>query len=712
MVKRLDIQGLRAVAVLAVLAFHAGLPLSGGFVGVDVFFVVSGFLVIGMLAREYHVNSALNLPLFFRRRFWRLAPVFLVVVSISLVVVLPLVSPFGPQENGAVTALASIFGVGNVAVVLTSGGYFDASAKTNPFLHTWSLSVEEQFYLIIPIALLVALWIQSKVSKRSPQNAPSLGVFRFVLWSVAVISVCFVVAAEAGNLPAIGKSAFGYLSPMPRIWEFTAGGLLALNLAEKSYSMSRLQRKFFMGMGVLGLVTSFLIFDENHHPYPGFITLVPVVATLSIILSGSAEKSSPHKTPNQRYGFLSSKPMVLIGDWSYSLYLWHWPLAVAAMYLYPDNSIALVVMVLMAFPFSYLSFTYVEQRYRHAYLGSSLKFQARKASYFVATASVTAMAVLYLSSVGFGDNKLLDFKQTLSASSFSDREGCSSRLSPSEVPVSCKIEYSNSRVEGHVYLVGDSNAGHFSDAFVAAARETGVTLTVATTSACPFIALNVIDLSPVADNASCLHYNLATLSSLDGALPGTVVISNSEKYISSSQYILEPYTSYPVTQSTKLPGTIPANSREGVWFDAMSETVKRIRGFGHKVVVAQSIPKWTKESGGSGPSWDPSLCSTITALRAACFERQFLFEHLERTRLSRELNEAVARTFSQENVSLWDPAFALCPSGLCSTQFATGSSPRLDGLPKYRDSGHLSVLQSIELAPEILWIFGREELAG
>lgn len=144
------IQGLRALAVLLVIAFHAGTPLLGGFIGVDVFFVISGFVITRLLIRELEGNGRLNLARFYRNRFWRLVPAISVVVAVVVMVSTLITSPLDTQQITARTGLGALSLSANFVIDATTGSYFDAPASMNPLLNTWSLSVEEQFYLVFP----------------------------------------------------------------------------------------------------------------------------------------------------------------------------------------------------------------------------------------------------------------------------------------------------------------------------------------------------------------------------------------------------------------------------------------------------------------------------------------------------------------------------------------------------------------------------------
>ena len=155
--RRTDIQGLRAVAVLMVVAFHAGLPFPGGFVGVDVFFVISGFVITGMVLRERRATGRIRFGQFYLRRFKRLTPALALVVAVTVTASAAVLSPLGTQQTAAKTGIGAMLLAANVVIARTTGGYFDADAATNPLLHTWTLSVEEQFYLAFP-ALIALGW--------------------------------------------------------------------------------------------------------------------------------------------------------------------------------------------------------------------------------------------------------------------------------------------------------------------------------------------------------------------------------------------------------------------------------------------------------------------------------------------------------------------------------------------------------------------------
>ena len=351
--RRADIQGLRAIAVLAVIAYHAGLPIPGGFTGVDIFFVISGFVITNMLLRERKASKLNSLKKFYARRFRRLMPALAVMVTFTVLVSTTLLSTEGPQQISAQTGLGSMLFAANIVIAYTTGNYFDAPAESNPLLHTWSLSVEEQFYFIFP-ALLVALWSIARL--RSSKHSATLLVALISLFSF--------------GLALIGSRGYGYLlggnawllefySSFTRIWEFGVGALVALT----GVTIGRIGRRSAMRLhaaplavaGAALIIVGFFSLNSST-PFPGPWTLLPVVGTLCLIVAGTS--------PNRISESISTKPMAKIGDWSYSLYLWHWPFIVFAILIWPGNWIAPLAAALLSFIPAIVSYYTVEQKLR------------------------------------------------------------------------------------------------------------------------------------------------------------------------------------------------------------------------------------------------------------------------------------------------------------------------------------------------------------
>ena len=344
---RPDIQGLRALAVLVVIVFHAGLPLSGGFVGVDVFFVISGFVITAMLMREWDRTGTVSLTAFYLRRAKRLTPALALVVAVTAVVSSLFLSPFDQQEQAAQTGLGALALVANWVIAAQTGDYFGPGADSNPLLHTWSLSVEEQFYLAFPIALLVA-WRAGRRFRR-----PHLAAFALVAL-VGLASLAMLRGAALG-IPA-DSWTLGYYSPFNRAWEFAAGAALAV--VAPHIPRSRILGTLAGAVGVVLLVVSVTMIDGTT-PFPGKWTLAPVLGATLCIAAGCLDGS------NVVSRFFATRPAVQIGDWSYALYLWHWPMIVVATALFPLSAVAAPLAAVLCVIPAIASYRWVETPFRN-----------------------------------------------------------------------------------------------------------------------------------------------------------------------------------------------------------------------------------------------------------------------------------------------------------------------------------------------------------
>ena len=332
---RPEIDGLRTIAVLPVILFHSGLVACGGYVGVDIFFVISGFLITTNIVREIQ-DGSFTVVRFYERRARRIMPaLLLVLISCSVAALLisdkPALASFG-QTLTWVTAFA-----GNIYFWKTAS-YFNTSSDLNPLLHTWSLAVEEQYYLIIPL-LLMATW------KRLPKFASALLVFLAVAsFSLAVWGSTHAATANFYLLPS-------------RFWELLAGSFAALWRLRSPSNASRILRNLLSIGGLILIAYALYSFDENT-PFPGVYALAPVLGAALIILFGEQGTLIGR--------FLSSRPMVLIGKISYSAYLLHQPLFAFARQAMVERPgpLAMIGLSLLSLILAYLSWRFVESPFR------------------------------------------------------------------------------------------------------------------------------------------------------------------------------------------------------------------------------------------------------------------------------------------------------------------------------------------------------------
>ena len=360
---RADIDGLRAIAVLGVVLFHAGFAVPGGYVGVDVFFVISGFLITSLLKRDL-LNGRFSFADFWARRIRRIVPALLVVVLATLlagyVVLLP--SDYADVSRSvlAVTALVS-----NI-YFWKETGYFDQSAETKPLLHTWSLSLEEQFYVFIPFLRWGLFRLQRP---------------RLIIW-VLVLLGCGSFAAAVYGVHTKASAAF-FLLPS-RAWELIAGSLLAWAGPPLSFR----QRTLAGWLGLGGLLVPFVVYGPLT-AFPGLAAVPSVAGAMLLIWSGLGEEGEQRLSLPQK--LLSLTPLRWCGLISYSLYLWHWP--VFAFYRYlglwresPQIRLGLVVVSVML---AWVSYQWVEQPCRRAVI-----FQGRRAALLAGGVAMGAMVLL------------------------------------------------------------------------------------------------------------------------------------------------------------------------------------------------------------------------------------------------------------------------------------------------------------------------------
>lgn len=332
------VDGLRALAVLAVMFYHAQLPgFAGGYLGVDVFLVISGYLITGLLWRELLRSGKLNMRHFYERRIRRLLPSLALVVSASLMLGLVFLSPVGGEQQGlAKSAIAAALMLSNVYFMLSTGDYFDGPAESQVLLHTWSLSVEEQFYLVWPL-LLVGLYLWFRRS--------GLQVVHLVLVGITLASLL-----AWWWLPP--ELSF-YLMPT-RAWEFAVGALVFFACAKRTPSARVAGWCSWIGLGLICLA-----FGAPVVATAGLGNLLAVVGSAMVLAVVGGPVLGAHR-------LLGWGPLVQVGKWSYGMYLWHWPLlAVGRIHSLDESGLVdrcglLVLSVVLAA----LSYQYVEHPIR------------------------------------------------------------------------------------------------------------------------------------------------------------------------------------------------------------------------------------------------------------------------------------------------------------------------------------------------------------
>jgi len=339
---RPDIDGLRALAVLAVLIFHAfPSALPGGFVGVDIFFVISGYLITSILLKHLNTDK-FSLAHFYAQRIKRIFPALIIVLIFCLCVGWIALSSGEYKQLGRYTAGGAAFL--NNFLFWRDAGYFDTAASTKPLLHLWSLAIEEQFYLLWPLVLLVT----HKLSTIAPQ-----------VHSKAALLAGIFFASLIYSYQLVGRDLTAdFYSPIARVWELIIGAALA-NWHQK-YSTFRFSKQINLLLTVvgIGLLVVSMVFIDQTRAFPGLWALLPTLGTAFIIAAGVEAPVNKH--------WLASRPLVWIGLISYPLYLWHWPLLTFARVFEGQMPSATVraMLLLVSVGLAFLTYQFIERPVR------------------------------------------------------------------------------------------------------------------------------------------------------------------------------------------------------------------------------------------------------------------------------------------------------------------------------------------------------------
>lgn len=457
---RPDIDGLRAIAVLSVLIHHLNTSLvPGGFIGVDIFFVISGYLITSQIHKDAS-QGRFSVSRFYQRRINRIVPALTTVIAATLAVGWVILSP----RDLLLVLESSIFallGVSNVFFWREYGNYFGGNAAEAPLLHTWSLGVEEQFYLVWPLLVVLLL--------RLPKRFVVGGLAVFTLMAVAVSEVSISYAASASY----------YLLPT-RFFELMIGGMLALAVAQKNLKVRAYSRLSF-AIG-LGLIAWSLFALNKTSAFPGINAIFPCIGTALLIWSGNDRE-------NPLARILTNRLMVFIGLISYSLYLWHWP--IISYLTYMDIVVSAKVgafVILISMLLAWLSWKFVETPLRRT--GATLTFP----EVFIRRFALPLLALFFVGfftnqSNGFPDRfdrRVAEFEKSLDARPEVLRTGCHVQNTNYDTPPNineCRLGSDKPRLSG--ILIGDSYANHFTGMVDVMAKAKGISLIDYTMDGCP-----------------------------------------------------------------------------------------------------------------------------------------------------------------------------------------------------------------------------------
>ena len=646
---RTDINFLRGIAILAVLLFHFNIPFfSGGFVGVDIFFVISGFLISNIIINKLAYNQ-LSLISFFSHRIRRIVPALFFLLLTCLILGWWWLAPADYKELGKEAAYASLFFSNHLFFKDT--GYFATESETKLLLHTWTLGVEWQFYLIFPflILLLHRLW---------PRNISNIiGII-----TIASFFLSFWLSYHKPD------AAF-FLLPS-RVWEFTIGTMLVLNKHKK---ISESVSGYLAYSGLLLLFISIFFFNDAIR-YPGVLALFPTLGAAFIILS-RGEKLSP---------IINFQPIQMLGNLSYSLYLWHWPVYVTFMY-YQNHSptrMLLFVIISLALVMTCVSYYCIE-------IPAKKRLQCSHNGYSILLLCLCC-ALIYPTSRWIQSTQGMANKHRLSQQALIYAQGADDF--PKETNT-CLWGEEKNRYTDHknfcnypgdphkskIFLWGDSHANALRDIVKEIAKKANRDLITATISACPPLTIGA---SPSRTPDICVSGNKKALQEIQ-KYPGSTVILVarwSAYLLGKNEQHKDPYDMVWTPDLKQLPQYMDLDQRTKAFKKALIDTSCALHNNGATVAIVEPIP----EIGISVPSAlvRKEMYQSNQEIRL----RKNIYDH--RHQLIHQILQDIQQKCSVELVS---PEAVLCDNQYCQIE--------QNGYSLYFDDDHLSTRGAALLKP-------------
>lgn len=571
---RPDLEGLRGAAILLVVLFHAGFSgVAGGFVGVDVFFVLSGFFITGLLVRESEENGGVNLPEFYAKRALRLLPTLLVVLLVTLIVVMWQYAPIDRAPIAANARAVAMYS-GNMAFANESVDYF--SSGENPLLHTWSLAVEQQFYFFWPLLFVfVALVFDRTARDTAATDRPSIRKPLFIAMAVAGL-----LSFAASMLLTRTAQPWAFFSMPTRVWEFALGGMLALYVhrfnAEFLVKLNAFGRPIpipstwldprgvALQMAALIAIGFAVVVYDRSTPYPGVAALLPALAAIGFVIGGQCAPGSIVSR------VLALAPLQWLGRMSYAWYLWHWPLVGLGGVLNPKiGATGKLVWCLVALVLAWLTYTFVERPARTGRLSSVPASRLTLISFGVTMVA----AVIAQASMVVARRTASELPQKAFAAARNDRidHGCWA-TTVEELSSSCEFGDRNSSTT--VVLFGDSHAEHWFGALDRVGRERGWKIVLMVKGGCP-----VADMPELMHARlkryyhECTRFREAMIRKIIALKPAAAILSSWDHYL-------------PVGESSSGWQVTPE-----MWLGGLRRTYARLSTAGIPVVAVRGTPR-------------------------------------------------------------------------------------------------------------------------
>jgi peptidoglycan/LPS O-acetylase OafA/YrhL len=642
---RADIEGLRAIAILLVVLYHAGWSwMSGGYLGVDVFFVLSGYLITGILIQEITRTGTVSLVNFWARRARRLLPAGTVVVLAVLAINLVVMSPF-EQIAHAHTARAFAVYASNILFAARSTDYFAGAVTRDPLLHTWSLSVEEQFYIFFAPLLLFLAW-------RWMKRGEGVFIHRFLWATIGVSIVSFI-----GCLIILPKyPVVAFYSLPSRAWEFGMGALTVLVVRRLTKPLGGI----FIAVAVialLGLIGISATLGE-HAAHPGWVTLIPTLCTVALIITGSMGAVTPITR------LLSIAPMRLIGRLSYSWYLWHWPALVVLREVVdkPSLPLSLAVAAGSLIPAA-ITYQWIESPIRFSKRLQRFPRQAVVAAVLLAitTATLAQLASRHADKVLASPR----FAPILAAQHTIPRifnNGC--HLNFAAVKIG-DCSFGPATNDTTVVLFGDSHSAQWFPPLELIAKQRGWRLISLTKSACPDADVTVTNTELQRSYTECDVWRAAALQRINELHPTAVIMTS--------------YPDYELVSGTRRMKMSSGDSARALWQSGLAKSVRAIADAGARVIVLQDTPR-------PGFIVPDCLVKYIDHPERCSFDAATAID----TALVSAERRAVSSVGNARYISMND---VICDTPRCASM--------KDGFIRYEDDHHIAVKYAESLAPEL-----------
>jgi len=638
-----DIEGLRAVAIFLVVAAHANVPwLAGGFVGVDVFFVLSGYLITGLLLQEIVKTGRLQFVNFYARRLRRLLPALLFMLLCTCLFAAVALAP-GEQGSQAVAAATASVWFSNIHFAFVKLDYFSPGAANNLFLHTWSLGVEEQFYLVWPALMLLAFGAWHGKGGHVQR-------LKVAMFAIAAISlVCCI------TLTRITPQMAFYMMPL-RAWQFAAGAMVWLyfNSPRSSDIDTSTQRKTAIiarctGWLGFGLIIATAVWFDANMAYPGWRSLLPTLGAAANIAAGVRE-------PNKGIPWaLSWRPLQVVGRVSYSWYLWHWPVLLLGGALITTNTPAYRAgLVALSFLLAIGSYRWVESPIRH---------QSR----WVARPAVTVLAAITLMMTA-NILCIVWYNATSAwANSPAQQRYVQAHVdAPIIYSMPCDDWYHSDEVRFCAFgpndarhtavLMGDSIGAQWFPAVAEVFNRPGWRLLVLTKSSCPMVDEPIFYPRIGRDYVECSTWRRNASQQVAALWPDIVILGSVQT------------TNFDRTQ----------------WVEGTTRLLKVISGHAGHVYILRGTPHLPFDGPSclSSKSWLPWLRLRQNTCQATAFSKSD-------NDVYQWLQEASSRF---GNVSMLDMNEAICPAGQCYAE--------RNGKVVFRDSQHMTATFAKSLGKE------------